>query len=246
MKNSTFCRNRRNKLSEITLHILFLKSLLTFCLIGASIRPHIEKEVNELTEEKKVTVENEDGDVAEINADFSGNDTGAQFETDSDLTEEISEDDNSAAEVEKLQNELKEMREQVLRARADFDNFRKRTAREKTELAATVEQAFLKDLLPLLDNLNRASDAADAENSDAETLRKGIEMIKRETVAVMEKHGLEQIETGGKMFDPNFHQAVGTVQDDSKEDGMIAAEFQPGYIARGRVIRPSMVQVISN
>ena len=206
----------------------------------------MKKEVNELTEEKKVTVENEDGDVAEINADFSGNDTGAQFETDSDLTEEISEDDNSAAEVEKLQNELKEMREQVLRARADFDNFRKRTAREKTELAATVEQAFLKDLLPLLDNLNRASDAADAENSDAETLRKGIEMIKRETVAVMEKHGLEQIETGGKMFDPNFHQAVGTVQDDSKEDGMIAAEFQPGYIARGRVIRPSMVQVISN
>ncbi len=191
-----------------------------------------------MTEENKITVENIDGDTAEINADLETGEAVGE--------EEIPEEENLTAEIERLENELKDMREQVLRARADFDNFRKRTAREKTELAATVEQAFLKDLLPLLDNLNRASDAADSENADAETLRKGIEMIKQETVAVMGKHGLEQIETEGKIFDPNFHQAVGTVQDDSKEDGAIAAEFQCGYIARGRVIRPSMVQVVKN
>ena len=104
----------------------------------------------------------------------------------------------------------------------------------------------MKDLLPLLDNLSRASAAAEGENSDVETLRKGIEMIKQETVAALGKHGLETIDTQDKMFDPNFHQAVGAVQDDSKDDGAIAAEFQRGYIARGKVIRPSMVQVVNN
>ena len=71
-------------------------------------------------------------------------------------------------------------------------------------------------------------------------------MIKQETVAVMGKHGLEPIETLNKAFDPNFHQAVGTVKDETKEDGTIAAEFQRGYTARGAVIRPSMVQVVNN
>ena len=110
-----------------------------------------------------------------------------------------------------------------------------------------IEQSFLKDLLPLLDNLSRASEAAEnAEQADVETLRKGIEMIKQETVAVMGKHGLEPIDTLNKMFDPNFHQAVGTVKDETKTDGTIASEFQRGYTARGRVIRPAMVQVVNN
>ena len=133
-----------------------------------------------------------------------------------------------------------------MRLQADFDNFRKRTAKEKLELAATIEQSFLKDLLPLLDNLSRASEAAEGENSDVETLRKGIEMIKQETVAALGKHGLETIDTKDKMFDPNFHQAVGTVQAEDKSDGMIFAEFQRGYMAHGKVIRPSMVQVVNN
>ena len=101
--------------------------------------------------------------------------------------------------------------------------------------------------MPLLDNLSRATEAVEnGEESNVETLKKGIEMINQETVAAMGKHGLEPIETEGKMFDPNFHQAVMRVADPEKEDGTIAAELQRGYIARGRVIRPSMVQVVSN
>ncbi|MBQ7493245.1 MAG: nucleotide exchange factor GrpE [Selenomonadaceae bacterium] len=151
---------------------------------------------------------------------------------------------DTAAELENLKAELNAKDDRLIRLQADFDNFRKRTAREQADIAAVVEQAFLKDLLPLLDNLSRASDAM--ENADVETLRKGLEMIKQETVAVMGKHGLEPIEALDKPFDPNFHQAVGTVKDDSKADGTVAAEFQRGYIARGRVIRPSMVQVVNN
>ena len=184
-----------------------------------------------MAEEKKVVVNNEDGDSAEINLKMSQ------------PAPEVEELD-PAAELERLKEELNAKDDRFIRLQADFDNFRKRTAREKTDLAIVIEQAFLKDLLPLLDNLSRASEAM--ENADAETLRKGIEMIKQETVAVMGKHGLEPIDTQGKLFDPNYHQAVGTVKDETKEDGVIAAELQRGYIARGRVIRPSMVQVINN
>lgn len=206
--------------------------LLTFCLIGDKVAT--KREVNDLAEEKKIVVDNEDGDSAEINLQMK------QAEPE---VEEI----DTVAELEKLKAELNAKDDRIIRLQADFDNFRKRTAREKSDLATIIEQAFLKDLLPLLDNLSRASEAAEnAGNTDVEKLRKGIEMIKQETVAVMGKHGLEPIDTLNKPFDPNFHQAVGTVKDETKEDGLIAAELQRGYIARGRVIRPSMVQVVNN
>ena len=199
-----------------------------------------------MAEDKKVLVENEDGDTAEINLKSSGNDETTDTENKvedvpTDLTETLKK------EIERLKAELGEKQDRYIRLQADFDNFRKRTAKEKTELAATIEQAFLKDLLPLLDNLSRATEAVEnGENADVESLKKGIEMIRQETVAAMGKHGLEPIDTEGKIFDPNFHQAVMRVADPEKEDGAIAAELQRGYIARGRVIRPSMVQVVSN
>ena len=193
-----------------------------------------------MAEEKKIIVNNEDGDSAEINLQMK-----KTVEPEVEVLEEETPD--PTAELEKLKEELSAKDDRFLRLQADFDNFRKRTAKEKSELAAVIEQAFLKDLLPLLDNLSRASEAAEnAENADVETLRKGIEMIKQETVAVMGKHGLEPIDTQDKPFDPNYHQAVGTIKDETKQDGIIAAEFQRGYIARGRVIRPSMVQVVNN
>lgn len=193
-----------------------------------------------MTEEKKVVVNDEE------NGD-GGEEINLQMKQAEPAVEENTPEVDTAAELEKLKAELNAKDDRFVRLQADFDNFRKRTAREKSELAAVIEQSFLKDLLPLLDNLSRAADAAEsAEQADVETLRKGIEMIKQETVAVMGKHGLEPIEAVGKNFDPNFHQAVGTVKDESKQDGLIAAELQRGYIARGRVIRPSMVQVVNN
>ena len=196
-----------------------------------------KREVNDLADEKKVIIDNEDGDSAEINLQSK------QPAPEVEAAPEV----DAAAELDNLKAELGAKDDRIIRLQADFDNFRKRTAREKSELADVIEQAFLKDLLPLLDNLSRATQAAEnAEQADVETLRKGIEMIRQETVAVMGKHGLEPIETQGKPFDPNYHQAVGTVKDESKADGTIAAELQRGYIARGRVIRPSMVQVVNN
>ncbi|MBQ7198593.1 MAG: nucleotide exchange factor GrpE [Selenomonadaceae bacterium] len=195
-----------------------------------------------MAEDKKIKLDNEDGDNAEINADLANTE---KINLDGEK-KDVPPDLGLVTENEKLKAELAAKNDRLLRLQADFDNFRKRTAKEKLELAATIEQAFLKDLLPLLDNLSRASESAESDKSDAESLRKGIKMIRMETVAAMGKHGLEPIETAGKAFDPNFHQAVGTVKDDTKEDGMIAVELQVGYMARGRVIRPSMVQVVKN
>ena len=146
-------------------------------------------------------------------------------------------------EIEQLREELKAKEERVLRLQADFENFRRRTAKEREELSAFVTQEFLKDMLPLLDNFDRAM-AADSK--DPENFRKGVEMIAGQFREALKKHGLEPIETEGKMFDPNFHQAVMRVEDPEREDESIARELQKGYMAKGRVIRPSMVQVVAN
>ena len=144
---------------------------------------------------------------------------------------------------EKYEAELAEKENRYLRLQADFENFRRRTRQEKEELAAVVTQNLLKNLLPFLDNFERA---LAAENSDAESLRAGVEMMYKQLVEALKKEGLEYIETKGKLFDPNFHQAVMRVEDAEKEDGAIVAELQKGYMVKGRVIRPSMVQVVGN
>lgn len=144
---------------------------------------------------------------------------------------------------EKYEAELAEKENRYLRLQADFENFRRRTRQEKEELAAVVTQNLLKDLLPFLDNFERALAAG---GNDEGGLRAGVEMMYKQLVEALKKEGLEYIETKDKPFDPNFHQAVMRVEDAEKEDGTIVAELQKGYMVKGRVIRPSMVQVVGN
>lgn len=146
-------------------------------------------------------------------------------------------------QVEKLTGDLQEKKDRLLRLQADFDNFRRRSAKEREEISAVVTQNFCKDMLPLLDNFERAMAA---ETKDVEAFQKGVEMIFTQFQEVLKKNGLEQIEAVGQKFDPNFHQAVMRVEDLEKEDDTVAQELQKGYMVKGRVIRPSMVQVVSN
>ena len=159
-------------------------------------------------------------------------------------TEEVGESAADDAKLrEKLEADLAEKDAQMLRLRADFDNFRRRSAKEREELAAVVTQGILTDMLPLLDNFERA---LSAEGSDLESFRSGVSMIYKQMQEALAKNGLEVIDTKDKKFDPNFHQAVMRVQDPEKEDDTIEQELQKGYMVKGRVIRPSMVQVVSN
>ena len=146
-------------------------------------------------------------------------------------------------QVDGLNKDLQEKKDRLLRLQADFDNFRRRSAKEREEISAVVTQNFCKDMLPLLDNFERAMAA---ETKDVEAFQKGVEMIFTQFQEILKKNGLEHIEAIGQKFDPNFHQAVMRVEDPDKEDDTVAQELQKGYMVKGRVIRPSMVQGVSN
>ena len=146
-------------------------------------------------------------------------------------------------QIDELLASVQEKEERVKRLQADFENFRRRTRQEKEELSAVVTQTILTDMLPLLDNFERA---LAVEGTDMESFQKGVDMIYKQFKAALEKNGLEAIDTTNAKFDPNFHQAIMRVQDADKEDDTIAAELQKGYMVKGRVIRPSMVQVVAN
>ena len=183
----------------------------------------------------------------EINA--AGTDEADEAEETEEAASESAEAENNepqdeqAAQIEKLTADLKEKEDRALRLQADFENFRRRTSKEKEELAAVVTQDLLKDMLPLLDNFERAMAA---EAKDGEAFQKGVEMIFTQFTEILKKNGLEHIEVEGQKFDPNFHQAVMRVQNADMEDDDIAQELQKGYMVKGRVIRPSMVQVVAN
>ena len=164
-------------------------------------------------------------------------------ETEAEPAEVTVEDAPAEDDTGALEAQLKEKSDRILRLQADFENFRRRTAKEKEELAAVITQNLLTDLLPLLDNFERAMAV---EQTDGEAFQKGVEMIFTQLREVMDKHGLENIEAEGKPFDPNVHQAVMRVENPDVEDGTITQVLQKGYQAKGRVIRPAMVQVAGN
>ncbi len=186
-------------------------------------------EVNGLQEKEEMTAETPEEQLVEDAAE-----TTPSPETET--AEAAPVEDKAAA----LEAELKEKSDRILRLQADFENFRRRTAKEKEELAAVITQNILGDLLPLLDNFERAMAV---EQTDGEAFQKGVEMIFTQLREVLDKHGLQSIEAEGQTFDPNFHQAVMRVEDSDAPDGTITQVLQKGYQAKGRVIRPAMVQV---
>ena len=200
-----------------------------------------KKDEEKLEEMKREIDEAEAADAAEDAAD------DVRAETSEGSREGTEEAENGADDpvkrAEKLEADLAEKDAQMLRLRADFDNFRRRSAKEREELAAVVTQGILTDMLPLLDNFERA---LSAEGSDLDSFRAGVSMIYKQMQEALAKNGLEVVDTKDKKFDPNFHQAVMRVQDPEKEDDTIEQELQKGYMVKGRVIRPSMVQVVSN
>ena len=145
--------------------------------------------------------------------------------------------------VETLAAALQEKDNRLKRLQADFENFRRRTSKEREEIGNVVTQELLKNLLPIVDNFDRAMAT---EQQDGEAFKKGVEMIYTQLGETLKNVGLEPIETEGQKFDPNFHQAVMRGENPDLDDDTIAQELQKGYIVKGKVIRPSMVQVVSN
>ncbi|MCD8192834.1 MAG: nucleotide exchange factor GrpE [Oscillospiraceae bacterium] len=134
---------------------------------------------------------------------------------------------------------LKLEKEKYLRLMAEYDNFRKRTAKEKESLYTDIRVETITKFLPVYDNLERAL----AVESADEALKKGIEMTMTQLTDVMQKLGVEAIEAKGQTFDPNLHNAVMHIEDESYGEGEIVEEFQKGFKIADKVIRFSMVKV---
>jgi len=141
--------------------------------------------------------------------------------------------------LEELRRERDEVQERLLRLAAEFDNYRKRMDRERRELAEYTAGEVVKDLLPIVDNLERALQAAGPEDS----LRKGVEMIHKQMLDLLRKRGVVPIEALGADFDPNFHEAVSHEESAEHRDGQVMAELQRGYKVGDRLLRPAMVKV---
>lgn len=169
-------------------------------------------------------------------------------ETEEEETSETSESSESSElseheqELAALKQALEEQKDRNLRLQAEFDNFRRRTRQEKEEFAKYASSKLIEQLLPVLDNFERAMDSSNS-SQDFESLKKGIEMVMRQMKQVMEEEGLQEIEAVGQPFNPEFHQAVMQVESDEHEEGMIVEELQKGYKLKEKVLRPSMVKV---
>lgn len=158
-------------------------------------------------------------------------------------TPDTPEKDIATDESEKHKVKAEEYLQLLQRVQADFDNFRKRTAQERADWSKYCSQRLAAGLLPILDNFERALQAG---GDDITSFRGGIELIYRQLKDALEKDGIQPMETVGKEFDPNFHEAVMQGPSEDYPDNTVIEEFQKGYILVDRVLRPAMVKVAKN
>jgi len=153
------------------------------------------------------------------------------------------------SEVEELRRQLDEKQDRLLRALAEADNVRRRAQRDREEHARYANEALLRDLIPVLDNLDRALAAVRAaggstgEAGDVASLREGVELIQRELLKVLERAGVTRYSAVGQPFDPTRHEAIARVSSPDAAPDTVVAEQLPGYLLHGRVLRAALVAV---
>lgn len=158
------------------------------------------------------------------------------------LEEEVTEEEKYDSMVQEYEEKLANEEGKYLKLLAEFENFKRRNRQEAELKNKYKEQKFAEDLLPVIDNLERALQV-EGDSNAYESLKKGVEMIHQSFVDVLKQHEVTVIESTGEVFDPNVHQAVMTEASDDVESGVVIEEFQKGYLLKDRVIRPSMVKV---
>jgi molecular chaperone GrpE len=145
-------------------------------------------------------------------------------------------------QLEAKEQEAKSNYDRLLRQTSELDNFKKRTARERDEAIRFANEALVKDLLPVVDNLERAVAHA-SSGGNGKPLVEGVELVLRQFLDVLMKHGAVQIQAVGQPFDPAKHEAMVQVESSDHETNSIVEEFQKGYIFRERLLRPALVSV---
>ncbi len=144
------------------------------------------------------------------------------------------------AEVTRLETESGELRDQLLRRQAEFDNFRKRMERERGEYRAGATMDAVNAILPVLDGLEQA---LKVQTTGGAEIRKGVELVEKQLREILEKMGLSRIDAQGKPFDPHLHHAVEMVHTTEHEDHTVLEVYQAGYMFQDKLLRPAMVRV---
>ena len=161
------------------------------------------------------------------------------LKTEEEGIEEEKEEKEETKEQDEVISELDKVKDSYIRLQADFENFRRRTEREKSDIYKFSSEKLVGKLLSVLDNLDRAL----AESKENDSFAQGVSLVRKEFLEILQDEGLEEIESDGAVFDANLHHAVFMEKSDEVESGSIIETFQKGYKLNGKVIRPAMVKV---
>jgi molecular chaperone GrpE len=147
------------------------------------------------------------------------------------------------AKLETLEQASKETHDRLLRVSAEFENYKKRATREMADFRKFANESFLKAVLPVVDNLDRAIESSSNDEHTNSSVVEGVSMILKEILSVFEQFGVKPFEAVGKTFDPGFHQAMHQEETEEYLDNTVIREFQKGYMIHDRLLRPAMVVV---
>lgn len=198
----------------------------------------LQQEDNKMNEET-ASAQNELHNEPSVEPIFAEGETEGQDTNETSLEEQLKKYEEKLKDVgAKLEN----MENRYLRLQADFDNFRRRSKKELEAAQKYRAQDLVSDLLPVLDNFERAL-KVETNQEETKSLLQGMEMVYKGLIDSLNKEGVEAIEAVGKEFDPHMHQAVMAVNEEGYGSNIVVEEFQKGYLLKDRVIRPSMVKV---
>lgn len=213
-----------------------------------------------MPENKKIEIKVEDSEdrapgqeIFESQSNLESNQKTVQ--EDNALSEEITEEkledagdliNKMKARIQELEKEVDTNYDKFLRVTADFDNYKKRAAREMSDLRKFANENILREMLSVVDNLERAIESGSKQDSDKQTLLEGVEITLKDLFRLFEKYGVKDFKSEGEPFDPVFHQAMMQEQTNDYPDNVVLNELQKGYTIHERLLRPAMVVVAKN
>ncbi len=163
-------------------------------------------------------------------------------EPEAELVPEVDRAEDLEAKLEDAVKKAADNYDKYVRSVAELDNYKKRAVREKVDAIQYGNENLLRDILPLVDGMDRALEHA-CNSEDFDAFRKGLKLLQGQLLGCLQKHGVEMIDTAGKNFDPNVHEAMMQVESTEHEESGVVGEFERGYLLNGRLLRPAKVSV---
>jgi molecular chaperone GrpE len=205
------------------------------------------QETNETPEVETASVDNTEAEQEKEISEAASEEDGSETEdSDAATTEQKAGDKKSlfGKKKSKLEEKVAELEDARMRQLAEFENFRKRSEKEKSQMFEVGAKSVIEKILPVIDNFERGFVGVTEEEKQAPFVA-GMEMVYKQMLSALEEMGVKPIEAVGQPFDPNYHNAVMTVEDETLESGTVAEELQKGYLYQDSVVRHSMVKVVS-